>query len=450
LAELAQAAPYPFIRLPFGWQKAFLFLTAVLASTIDLKFGAIQYLEVIYFGLIFLLLILFVEAGYRGTMYRVILWMAILYLCFCLAALALGIASLRFNFYFPAYVPPLKRPLIITIARIVELIASVTAMLYMGQIFGRDINKARFTMVVYFWTGVASGIYSVLCIPINMSGHGIPGPILIGAYEANRLRGFYNEGGPYGLYVISLLIIGYAIDRLGWISRRRVRLAMAFLCIIFVMCYSKAGFLAVITVFAFNGLFARSLTQRLIILGSGLAIFIGITQIVDLPAVLRGYEASAAQYERLSHYHKEDANFVYGRIAGAFIVPRMIAAHPLTGIGWGNYGLLRNAPEYRGGAVFTEGADDPGLGMFGLAAEIGLPLLGGLLVVLLLPYFYLRHLKAPIWLSNLALVQPIVHVYGAQLNLTYPWVVTAFALGLGLFWSSQGGFPQENDQLQVS
>jgi hypothetical protein len=225
---------------------------------------------------------------------------------------------------------------------------------------------------------------------------------------------------------------------------------MAFMSVIFVLSYSKAGFLALITLFALNGLFARSLTQRLVILGSGLAIFIAITQIVDLPAVLRGYQASAAQYERLSHYHKEDANFVYGRIAGAYIVPRMIAAHPLTGIGWGNYGLLRNAPEYRGAAVFTEGADDPGLGMFGLAAEIGLPLLGGLLVVLFLPYIYLRSLKAPAWLSNLALVQPIVHLYGAQLNLTYPWVVTAFALGLGLSWAAQGGFPQQNQQPQVS
>ncbi len=450
MAELAQAAPNPSFRLPFGWQKAFLFLTALLASTIDLKIGAIQYLEFLYFGLIFVLLILFVEAGYRGAVYRIVFWMGMLYFFFSVAALALGIASLRFNFYFPDYVPPLKRPLIITLARIVELIASVGAMLYMAQIFGRDLAKVRFTMVVYFWTGVASGIFSILCIPLNASGHAIPGPILSGAYEAHRLRGFYNEGGPYGLYVISLLIIGYAIDRLGWISRQHVRLGMAFMSVIFVLSYSKAGFLALITLFALNGLFARSLTQRLVILGSGLAIFIAITQIVDLPAVLRGYQASAAQYERLSHYHKEDANFVYGRIAGAYIVPRMIAAHPLTGIGWGNYGLLRNAPEYRGAAVFTEGADDPGLGMFGLAAEIGLPLLGGLLVVLFLPYIYLRSLKAPAWLSNLALVQPIVHLYGAQLNLTYPWVVTAFALGLGLSWAAQGGFPQQNQQPQVS
>jgi hypothetical protein len=165
--------------------------------------------------------------------------------------------------------------------------------------------------------------------------------------------------------------------------------------------------------------------------------------------VLRQYQATAAQYERLSHLHSNDASFVYGRVAGAFIVPRMIAAHPITGVGWGNYGILRNAPEYRGAAVFTEDADDPGLGIFGLAAEMGLPLLGGLLFLLFLPFFYLRHLRTPIWLSNLALVQPIVHLYGAQLNLTYPWIVTAFALGLGLHYSGPIQISQPDAQPQV-
>ncbi len=437
------------MQLPFGWQKSFLFLTAVLASTIDLKFGAIQYLEIVYFGLIFVLLLVFVQDGYRGVWYRIVFRMAIGYSLFCIAAFALAVASLRFAFYLPVWLPPLKGPVVITLARIAELIASGSAMLYMAQIFGKEVNKARFTMIVYFWTGVASGVYSILCIPINMAGHTIPGPILLGAYEANRLRGFYNEGGPYGLYVISILVIGYALDRLGWIPRRKARLAMAFMAIIFLMTYSKAGFCAIIMVFLLNGLFARSLTQRLIILGAGVAIFIGITQIVDLPAVLRAYQETAARYERLSHYHSKDPNFVYGRVAGAYIVPRMIAAHPLTGVGWGNYGLLRNAPEYRGAAVFTEDADDPGLGIFGLAAEIGLPLLAGLLILLFLPFFYLRHLKTPIWLSNLALVQPVVHLFGAQLNLTYPWVVTAFALGLGLSYSN-APFSQQNPQPQVS
>jgi hypothetical protein len=438
------------MRIPFGWQKLFLFITAVLASTIDLKLGAMQYLEIIYFVLIFVLLLVFVEGGYRGAWYRIVFFMAIGYTVFSIAAFVLALASLRFNFYLPLYLGPLKMPFIITLARIAELVASVAAMLYLAQIFAKDVQKVRFTTIVYFWTGIASGIFSILSIPLNMAGLAIPGPIPLAAYGANRLRGFYNEGGPYGLYVLSIFVIGYAIERQGWIRRGRVRLAMAFMVPVFVMCYSKAGFLALLTVFIFNGLFARSLTQRLIILGTGLTVFIGITQIVDIPAVLRGYQATAAQYERLSHFHSKDPNFVYGRVAGAYIVPRMIAEHPLTGVGWGNYGLLRNAPEYRGAAVFTEDADDPGLGIFGLAAELGLPLLGGLLILLFLPFFYLRSLGSPVWLSNLALVQPIVHLYGAQLNLTYPWVVTAFALGLGLSYSCSARLAQHDAQLQVT
>ncbi len=450
MAEIAQSAPFPSIRIPFGWQKAFLLATGILASTIDLKFGPIQYLEVLYLVLIFVLLLVFVQGDYRSTCYRIVFWMGGSYIFFCVAAFSLALAALRFDFYVPYALLPFKGPVTITIARIVELVAAVAAMLYMTQIFGKDVSKARFTMVVYFWTGVVSGIFSILCIPLNEAGITIPGPILIAAYEANRLRGFYNEGGPYGLYVLSVLLLGYALDRLEWIPRRRVRLALAFMAVIFCMCYSKAGFCAIITVFLLNGLFARGLTQRLIILGTGLGIAIGITQIVNLADVLRAYQATAAQYERLSHQHATDPNFIYGRVAGAFIVPRMIAAHPLTGIGWGNYGLLRNAPEYRGGAVYTEYADDPGLGVFGLAAELGLPLLAGLLGLLFLPFFYLRRLNAPTWLSNLALVQPVVHLYGAQLNLTYPWVVTAFALGLGIYYSSSVRFSLQDSQLQVS
>jgi hypothetical protein len=254
------------------------------------------------------------------------------------------------------------------------------------------------------------------------------------------LRGFYNEGGPYGLYVLSVLAVGFAIDRLGWVRRGRIRLAMALMCVVFVMCYSKAGVFAVLSIFALNGLFARRALQRVAILGVGIAVLVGLSQIVNLPEFLRNYEATAAQYERLSHFHPKDPNFVYGRVAGAFIVPRMIEEHPLTGIGWGNYGVLRNAPEYRGAAVFVEDADDPGLGSFGVAAELGLPLFAFLMLCLLVPFFYLRWLHVPVWLTNLALIQPVVHIFGAQLNLTYPWVTTAFALGLGFAYSRTHGF----------
>jgi O-antigen ligase len=108
----------------------------------------------------------------------------------------------------------------------------------------------------------------------------------------------------------------------------------------------------------------------------------------------------------------------------------MIAAHPFTGIGWGNYGNLRNSPEYRGASLFVAGADEPGLGIFGTAADLGLPLLAFLLFCLFVPVFYVRGREVQLYVLNLALWQPISHIFGSQLNLTYPWITTALALGL--------------------
>jgi hypothetical protein len=305
-------------------------------------------------------------------------------------------------------------------------------------------------MRIYFWTGVASGIFSLISVPLAIAG--IPVPLIpLGAYsDVHRLRGFYNEGGPYGLYVLSVLMVGYALDRMGWLPRRKVRLALGLMCLVFVMCYSKAGMMAVLSVLALNGLLASSVRRRVAILCLGVIVLAGFGQIVNLPAALQRYQETAAQYEALSHYHREDPNFVYGRVAGAYIVPRMIHQHPLAGVGWGNYGLVRNAPEYRGAAVFTQDADDPGLGMFGLAAELGLPLTAFLLSLMLVPFIFLRRLRAPTWMANLALLQPIVHLYGAQLNLTYPWIMSAFALGLGLSFARTRPFPATKPELQVS
>jgi hypothetical protein len=49
------------------------------------------------------------------------------------------------------------------------------------------------------------------------------------------------------------------------------------------------------------------------------------------------------------------------------------------------------------------------------------------------PYFYLRRRDVPLPIKNLALIQPVVHLCGAQLNLTFPWLMTAFALALGYY-----------------
>ncbi|MCU1321980.1 MAG: putative rane protein [Acidobacteriaceae bacterium] len=320
----------------------------------------------------------------------------------------------------------MKYPVVITVSRVVELVASVVIMFYLVSEFGHDVMKVRFTMRLYFWVGFASAVYSIVCYPLD-----ILGIASLGTYsDLHRMRGFMNEGGPYGLYILSVLLVGVALYRQGWEPTRRLGLSMAVIGIAFLKSESKAALAVALFLFLLNGLMARSTGRRGIVIGATILFLAISSQFVDLARGIRIYREAGATYERVSHLHKQDTSFVAGWVAGAFLVPRMIAAHPWSGIGWGNYATIRNAPEYRGAAAWANLADDPGLGILGTVAELGILLGAYLMVCLIFPYLYLRRLGMPLYVTNLALLQPVVHIFGAQLNMTYPWIVTAFALGL--------------------
>lgn len=409
------------------WLTAFLFLTAALSSTILLKVGPVQYLEILYFVELIVLLAIFSKNGYKLQWFRPYLRIAIYYLLFSLIGLILSICALRYDFYMPDGLGILGYPVIITLSRIVELLASVSIMLYLAEKFREDQNKTAFTMRAYFGVGVLSAVFSILSYPLSLAG-----VIDLGAYgDPPRMRGFYNEGGPYGLYLISLFVVGIALHRQGWITKKFLVFGLIIVSIAFFGSASKAAFCAVIFMLLINGLLAKSLFKRVALIGVIVLFLVTVYQVIDLAAALRVYQRGSQAYEWLSHQHAKDTSFVYGRVAGAFIVPRMVEAHPLVGIGWGNYSLVRNAPEYRGAAAFARLSDEPSLGILGMAGELGLPLVFFLGICLILPFIYLRRLKSPLYITNLALLQPMVHLFGGQLNLTYPWVVTAFALGMG-------------------
>ena len=403
----------------------FLILVGTLSSTIRLKFGAIQYLEIIYMAQMGVLTLVFARRQYRATWLRPILRLGELYAVFAVAALALAVASLRFEFFYPPGLSELNMPVMIAIARVVELTVSVFAMTWLADVFRKDQGSLRFTMRVYFWTGVASGVYSCLCYPLTRIGIGDLGITLSG-----RFRGFYNEGGPWGLYLLSVMLVGLGLYRNGWEIPRRLAWTAPLLVICLFASGSKAAVLAMATLLLLNSIFLGNIAKRVAVV-TVLVVFMGIAvRTLNLDSLARAYVQTNATYERVSHAHRHDGNYIVGRVAGAFIVPRMIAAHPYTGVGWGNYSLLRNLPEYRGAAAWSDYYDEPALGIIGMAAELGLPLTFFLLLVLFLPFLYLRRLRAPVYLTNLALLQPLVHLFGGQLNLTYPWIVTAFALGI--------------------
>jgi len=341
------------------WLTVFLFLAAVLASTIVLKIGPVQYLEILYFVELAILLVILSQNGYKFRWARPYQRIAVWYLVFCSIAFVFSVSALRYDFYFPPDLGVLNYPVIITISRIVELLASVSIMLYLASIFRRDRSKVAFTMRVYFWVGVISAIYSVVTFPVNLASK-----VDLGTYgPAHRMRGFYNEGGPYGLYLISAFLVGFALYKYGWVKRGRLRIGLIVMSIAFLGSQSKAAIFAVLLILLINGLLTQSFAKRTLLIAS-IFLFLGaVYQVVDVGTALRIYQRGSQAYERLSHRHSKDPNFIYGRVAGAFIVPKMVEQHPLVGIGWGNYGLLRNAPEYRGAAVFAEIDDDPGLAL---------------------------------------------------------------------------------------
>jgi len=116
----------------------------------------------------------------------------------------------------------------------------------------------------------------------------------------------------------------------------------------------------------------------------------------------------------------------------AHLVPRMIAEHPFGGIGFGNYSLQRNNPNYLQGLPTTSGWDLPGLGLAGYVAELGVPLVLFLIWLIWYPVKVIRFHKVSILVVLTASYQFFAHLVGVQITFVYPWLLTALALGYAL------------------
>jgi hypothetical protein len=415
------------------WDRMFLALSAALSSTILLKIADIQYMELVFAAQIVLLAYFFMLRGLSVRLLKFCVTLACFYIVFLFCAIGLSLVALREQFYYPRDLSFLKFPVWITLARSAEFIVDAGGMIYLVHIFRFNRGAYIFTLKAYFWVGVFSSIYSILTYPLNVLGI-----VDLGTYDIDhRMRGFYNEGGPYGLYCISVILVGLALFYLEVRRPRFVRLGLAVVALGLLGSRSKAAVFALVFLFILDSFLVRGVRKKIGVTACLLVVLFIVPFFVDVPGQLRSYERGAVLYERLSKFSYNDGNFVYGRIAGAFIVPRMILAHPVLGVGWGNYGLVRNDPRYRGASAWANLDDQPSLGLAGTSAELGIPLILFLLLTLLLPFFYLHYRKAPLFIQNMALLQPLVHIFGAQLNVTYPWVVTAFALGLGQIMVSE-------------
>ena len=402
---------------------ALVFLACTLSATILLKIASIQYLELIFAADFLLLLWMFAKNDLRMRVFRPIESIGASYLIFMAAALLLAVFALRQQFDDVA-VPPLQGPLVVTFSRVVELFLDAFYMLYLANLFREDEKLCAFGAKVYLWTGVAGGLFSIALFTL------VPTAALESG--GRRFHGFMNEGGPYGVYLLTLFALCFVMRKRRWLSRKMMYGALTLFTISLIGSQSKAAFFALVLLGLVYLVWMLHGWKRIALLSTFAAMMIGASIAVDLPSRLEQYSQAVAIYTQMSNLRSEDANVVKGRIAGAVLAPRMIKEHPLVGVGWGYYPLVRDQPEYRQGAAFEpDFGDAPSLGPIDYIVDLGFPLWLYMMWILSKPVYFLRRYHADARVLALAAMQPIANLAGAHLNLTYTWIAAALAMGMG-------------------
>jgi hypothetical protein len=348
-----------------------------------------------------------------------------------LSLFLLAVLALRLTFYPLDEASFLKQPVIFSLSKLLQLAACICGFLWLTNMFLVEKGLLTRAMTAYWRIGILSSWFAVLSWIAVIAAHIDPFSLLgsiLGAYSVDyavRARGFFNEGGPFGIFVVSVFAIGLLRRHM---TGRRLGLAnILVLSLAFLFSESKAAFFVAVLLILYSILSAASFRKKITYLVLSTVILCGAAAWQNLPAVLVGYYGSYQRIEDNAAVLGRDPNLVLGRIAALYIVPRMIAAHPMTGIGIGNYSLMRNDPQYLGSLpTITDAEDLPGLGIPGIAAEMGIPATIWLLILLFKPYWVCRK-KASI-IGVAAIFQPIAHFFGVQLTFFYPWFVSACAL----------------------
>jgi hypothetical protein len=348
------------------------------------------------------------------------------YLMFLGLCAGLSILSLRLTFYPPPDISILKQPVFLSLSRIFELFLVAYFMIAIAGALRRRPALLRLALDTYSWAGVASACVSIASwVLVTVAG--------ISTFPVygtdSRARGFFNEGGPYGMFLVSVALVILLRSRLFRPAYPVLRkLALSLLLIALVLSGSKAGFLAVILLCAIGLLVSGSRGQRLALLAGCAVVVFAFLSLFEGKVI--GYFYAYLNFDEAMAYRPDDPSLIMGRVTGALIVPRMVAAHPVLGIGVGNYSLMRNDPDYLEGLPPVDSWDLAGMGLAGSTAEFGIPLTLLLLALLLRPLMHARKRRAPAIITVAAGFQPLALLLGVNLNFFYPWLVASFVLAL--------------------
>lgn len=394
-----------------------LFFIFLLLPLTDLKILGVKIYEIFYLLIIAISIIFCGKKISINKYYKKYLLMLI---SFITLVLLISINSFFGEFYNPANVTSLlNKPIIITFARITQIVLAVYIPFFIYQNISQ--NKQYFLKGMHYYL-IVGGFVCAFGLISLIGNFALGEDLLFGSYDG-RIRATFNEGGPFGIYVVSLILMTNLYFSL---IQRSMMLKMFFWGIFgtcLILSWSKAAILLLI-VLCISSLFI-SRKSKLTILCTISALVLGAFGLIGNG--LQGYYNDYLNAEQLLiNGREEDPNFVMGRIAAAYIIPNMIVDNPFIGIGLGNYPLMRNKPEYRGEFPAVEDWDLTGFGLLDVFVEVGIPVALLFTVALSLPFYFCFKFKLNKNISRIALFQLLAHCLGVQITFIYPWMITVF------------------------
>lgn len=339
---------------------------------------------------------------------------------FCLFSLFLLLALIKNQFtifYSPQSASFLRQPYLISVSRYIQILICVLAVLHVWQVANGG-DRARRLAAWFLRFNAVFGI--VFIIAAVLSYIGIDNDLTYG--NDNRLRGFFIEGGPLGLFYAALFCFSYFI-------KKRITPTDAVFAIVVVLSYSKAGAILIAIMLAYASI---TTSQKI---GSALkTVFILALAMAGAYFAygdrLAAYVSDTVSIESAMKGRENDTSLVMGRIAGVHIGAQMIKENPLFGVGLGNYSLVRNDPVYRANLPYVDDWDLTGLGLFTLAVECGLVGLAAFLVVVI---SLIRRIEGAAG-RLIAITAILCFMLGVQIYFIYPWVI--FAIGSVLSYAT--------------
>lgn len=372
-------------------------IVAVLAmQATDVKFGDIKLPDVICLVMFLLMLVrnslrIPKNVFYPAAMLFVILMESI-------------VVSLGVDFYPIPNTSLLKQPYYLSVSRFVLLLGCVGFMWFVRDLV---IRSPRFLKIVYRCLVVVLSIFVVLCICDRL------GLKNFSAYDDDsRLRGLFNEGGPFGLCGAYLAYVFYCLGFLNYYG-------VAVFAASILLSKSKAGMMFVVITAGWEFYRAKRGKVRF----ASMLIALALSG-AALTYLAQGYVASYSSAEYIAADRADDGNFAFGRVAGMYIAPKIVYDNPLFGVGLGNYSLVRNDPKYRGIFPEVDGWDLSGLGgLVTLLIENGL---FGVLVLIAFGRYWIKASTDKMLAQKMLVASSIAMLCGVQIYFCYMW----FGLGI--------------------